>query len=221
MNWKVWIYGLLLGLGTLAVGCGESGEGDGTMGEAFDAKLAAEISRRAAADAAAREAVQAANPVGRDSMQQRLAAVVDANCVWVSTHLGEAGFPGISEVGAVASHDFWVLAQRCEGEADLRWKMLLQMKALHRQGEVEPGDLAYLSDQVRIETGQRQRYGTQIIFDHTGQAVPLELAQPDSAEAMRARLGLDSLDRFLRRATELHRARNRAYYERLGGVPRE
>jgi hypothetical protein len=198
------------------LGCGESRPRGEAAAEGFDTKLAAEISQRAANDQEAQERYWAADRLRRDSLKQNWDEVIAANCDWLTQWLEEQEMPTLAEMGPEAAQDFGLMVRRCENHSDLQRQVLREMRSLLDREQADPEEYAYLSDELRIRQGQRQKYGTQIIFDHTGQAIPLEISAPDSVEARRARLGLDSLRTFLQRATDLHRDMNRAYYERLG-----
>jgi hypothetical protein len=203
-GWRLaWWLGCLLAGGL--VSCGESATETNVDSLAFDADLAAEISQRSQRDQAAQQAVWTGSPLDRDSLLSAWDEVIEDNCSWLQSLLADQGFPAFDQVGPEAAHACWVLVLHCKDDLLRQPKLLQEMRRLVATQQADAEDWAYLADEVAISQGKRQQYGTHVIYDHTGQAVPLEIAQTDSVESRRARLGLDSLGTYLRRATDLHR----------------
>ncbi|MEM1330221.1 MAG: DUF6624 domain-containing protein [Planctomycetota bacterium] len=115
----------------------------------------------------------------------------------------EFGFPGYDSVGEEASNAFWLLVQHADHDPSFQEEVLGAMKTAHRAGQADGPSLAYLTDRVRINTGRRQVYGTQVDFDHgTARAFPKPLEDPGSVDTRRALVGLKPLWNYMNNASE-------------------
>ena len=63
-------------------------------------------------------------------------------------------------------------------------------------GEASPGDLASLTDRVRLARGEQQVYGTQFIV-RDGRFVACRLHEPETVDLRGALIGLGSLEAYL------------------------
>lgn len=65
------------------------------------------------------------------------------------------------------------------------------------QGEVDPANIAYLCDRVRLAEGQAQLYGTQV-ESVDGILRPCSLADPEDVDERRLAAGLEPLADYLK-----------------------
>jgi predicted RNA-binding Zn-ribbon protein involved in translation (DUF1610 family) len=146
-----------------------------------------ELLRRAAIDRAAREAY-----AGDPAEMTRLMAIDADNTGWLTGIIDQSGWPGRSQVGDEAARAAWLLAQHadCRPAAQRRFWQCLQ-SAVARD-EASPADLARLTDRVRLASGQKQIYGTQLTA-RAGRYVATRLCKPSSVDARRAAVGLEPL----------------------------
>ncbi|HEY8505435.1 MAG TPA: DUF6624 domain-containing protein, partial [Gemmataceae bacterium] len=69
---------------------------------------------------------------------------------------------------------------------------------------VERGHLAYLTDRVRVNTGRKQLFGTQMTWE-SGKLAPKPIEDAARVDQRRAEYGLPPLADYLRRSEEAMR----------------
>jgi hypothetical protein len=94
--------------------------------------------------------------------------VDEANTARLTELTAHHGWPGRTLVGDDGAHAAWLLAQHTDPKSQLAFLDLL--RAAVTAGEASATDLAYLEDQVRMDAGQPQQYGTKFIQDEPGLA---------------------------------------------------
>ncbi|MDA1264269.1 MAG: hypothetical protein O2816_04230 [Planctomycetota bacterium] len=121
----------------------------------------------------------------------------------------EAGrWPCISQVGAEAAQDAWLLVQHADRDPDLQRRALDLMDRLVDEGEVAAGNHALLTDRVLVAEGRPQRFGTQWRIEqvggvlHFGPATPIE--DRDSVDERREAVGLTSLAEYSAHLRQLY-----------------
>jgi hypothetical protein len=78
-------------------------------------------------------------------------------------------------------------------------------------------DFAYLTDRVRLNTGNHQLYGTQVTYNTDScQAYPKPLEQPGTVNERRKAMGLPPLEEYLNQLSESHFWMNKSVYEKKG-----
>lgn len=127
------------------------------------------------------------------------------------------GFPGYSTVGKKGSFNFWLMVQHCDKDVPFQQEMLKAMEAQVVRGNADPANFAYLTDRVRINTKQKQLYGTQIAYKlDSCQAIPKPLADSLTVNERRKAIGLSSIESYLNMMSQLHFNMNKAGYESRG-----
>jgi hypothetical protein len=127
----------------------------------------------------------------------------DENAVWLREVVTKLGWPGRSLVGDDGAHAAWLLAQHADRDPALQKHCLTLLEQAVAASEAEPRDLAFLTDRVRLASGQSQIYGTQMTA-HDGRFAVRRLADPETVDERRASVGLEPLNEYLNRALELH-----------------
>jgi hypothetical protein len=114
-------------------------------------------------------------------------ASIDAvNLAKLKSIVAEFGFPTLAMVGRGGVQDAWLLTQHADSDLDFQKHALALIEA-SANAEVRPGDLAMLSDRIRIHEGKPQRFGSN--FDlKTMQPTPIE--DPEHVEQRRAQVHL-------------------------------
>lgn len=102
------------------------------------------------------------------------------------------GWPTISEFGSEASDHAWILVQHAL-DIEFQKQCLILMQQLPCE-EVSQKWIAYLYDRIQTNSGQLQRYGTQINGETR---VPFPIEDPDHVDERRAVMGLESLQKYL------------------------
>lgn len=76
---------------------------------------------------------------------------------------------------------------------------------------------AYLTDRVRLNTSQKQVYGTQVTYNiDSCQAIPMPLVDSLTVNQRRKQLGLPPIEVYLNEMSGLHFMMNKAEYEKQG-----
>src|SRR3989338_6041030 len=115
-------------------------------------EIAAELQSMAAVDQDMRE---------RSQTEGYLDETVDTtHTARMKEIVAEIGWPTISKVGKTASDKAWLLIQHADHDVAFQMQCLELMKAAPAT-EVDPTNIAFLEDRVRVNQGKEQIYGTQ------------------------------------------------------------
>lgn len=118
------------------------------------------------------------------------------------------GYPTRQMVGGEASSHFFTMIQHSDADVDFQIKMLPLIKKMVNEKQVNGEEYAYLFDRVHINKSGWQRYGTQLDYDKEGNAVPKQLKDRAGVNKRRKALGMETLEEYLQKTTELHRLMN-------------
>ena len=86
--------------------------------------------------------------------------------------------------------------------------MLKLIKKQVDKKQAKANDFAFLTDRVLINSGKEQLYGTQLGYDKDNNAFSKNLQDKENVNKRRKELGMESLEAYLKRATELHKEQN-------------
>jgi len=134
-------------------------------------------------------------------------AVDQANTARMKEIVAEYGWPGVTLVGDDGANAAWLLVQHADLDVPFQQRCLPLLAAAVAAGEAAPSHLAYLTDRVRVHTGQLQVYGTQLSIVG-GELVPSPIEDEAHVDERRARVGLDSLAEYVALARERYSAPN-------------
>jgi hypothetical protein len=110
------------------------------------------------------------------------------------------GWPPTSTIGKPSGDDVWLMVQHCDQAPDFQLKSLQAMRPLLDKGEVSRSNYAYLYDRVRVNAGQKQRYGSQFTCVD-GKWAPKPLEDPDNVDALRKDMDLEPLADYAKKFT--------------------
>lgn len=97
--------------------------------------------------------------------------------------------------GRKASAHAWILVQHADDHPDFQAKVLRQMEPYLKSGDIKPANYAYLWDRVAINTGRKQRYGTQPTWECTDGKLELQpLENPKTVNERRAKMNMGSVE---------------------------
>jgi uncharacterized protein DUF6624 len=169
----------------------------------MDEVLRRELERMRESDQAMRlEAMAIAKEHGRSSPEY--AAIRDRGIAMDGAHLARlvqivetSGWPGTSLVGELASGGAFLVLQH--GDLDTQKRFLPLVRDAAAAGEAARRDLALLEDRVRMMSGQRQLYGTQIVRNAEGRPEPWPIEDEANVDARRLEAGLEPLADYVRR----------------------
>jgi hypothetical protein len=138
---------------------------------------------------------------GHQAAYDQLLCVDDENAKWLEQVVNEIGWPTVDLVGEEGAHAAWILAQHADRHPSFqrRCQMLMQEAAAH--GQASPADLAHLTDRVLLAQGKEQIYGTQTTA-RDGRFIACRLRDPDRVDELRASVGLEPLEIYLKSVLE-------------------
>lgn len=209
---------LLLGLGgalTSPALCWAQTEGDPLSelaDQGRDPDLAAEIRRRVEIDQRVRTAwIEFLNSSAGDPNREQegarladeVARVDEDNRAWLKALVADRGWPGTSLVGPTSSQGAWLLVQHADADLAFQKDCLERMKAAE-QGEVNPINIAYLTDRVLVAENQPQIYGTQC-HEVDGEFQPRPCLEPERLNARRQTVGLPPIEDYLAQIRALYK----------------
>lgn len=118
------------------------------------------------------------------------------------------GFPTFELVGKEASQNFFVMIQHADSDIRFQKFCLKKAKRFVKTKQVSTLNFAYLTDRVRINSGKPQIYGTQLDYDIEGKAFSKNLKDAKNVNRRRNSVGLEPLEEYLKKMTELHKKQN-------------
>lgn len=122
------------------------------------------------------------------------------NLIKVMKILDERGWLGKNVVGTQGNQTLFLVIQH----ADLQYqqKYLPMMREAVKNGNANPGNLAYLEDRVALREGKKQIYGSQSLKNKkTGKICIAPMIDPDNVDKRRAEVGLGTMAEY---ATKLN-----------------
>lgn len=120
------------------------------------------------------------------------------NVLLVTAILDRHGWLGPDSVGEDGANALFLVVQHAPIETQQRY--LPMMREAVAAGRAKGAHLAMLEDRVRIRTGQRQLYGSQIgTFHDTGEHYVMPLEDPLNVDARRLEVGLGPFAAYVSR----------------------
>lgn len=127
------------------------------------------------------------------------------------------GYPTIDKVGQESSSRYFTLVQHSDADLTYQQEMLSLIKIEVQSGNVKAKDFAFLTDRVELANHNPQVYGTQVDFNtDIGQAFPKELFDSAKVNERRSEIGLESLETYLNKNSQMHFQMNKERYEKMG-----
>jgi hypothetical protein len=126
------------------------------------------------------------------------------------------GYPGYSLVGEKGSQNFWLMVQHCDSDPAFQSRVLEKLKIEVDNKNADGSNYGLLTDRVKINTGEKQVYGTQVSYNSLGQAYPKDLADSVNVNKRRAEVGLEPIEEYLNMMTQMHFEMNKEYLKSKG-----
>lgn len=114
----------------------------------------------------------------------------------LKTIIEEIGWPTISKVGAKASHAAWLIAQHADHDREFQ-RACLGLLTKQSRDEIQPKEIGFLTDRVRVAAGNLQLYGTQFWTDDNGVFGPRPIEDVDSLDQRRDELGMQPFSEYM------------------------
>ncbi len=109
------------------------------------------------------------------------------------------GWPGKRLVGEDGSHAAWLLVQHADFDAKLQDTGLGLLRHAVARGDATSSDLAYLTDRVIVNKGEKQIYGTQTLWSEAeSRFVPRPIADSAAVDERRRAVGMGPLGEYLK-----------------------
>jgi hypothetical protein len=103
------------------------------------------------------------------------------------------GWPVRSKFGDDGAGAAFLIAQHAIGFPAFQRRALAMLLEAVAAGEINPIDVAFLSDRIAVFEGRGQVFGTQFDWDASGQLSPAAIAEPERVDERRASVGLGPL----------------------------
>ncbi|MGB3801287.1 MAG: DUF6624 domain-containing protein [Lewinella sp.] len=110
------------------------------------------------------------------------------------------GFPTVAQIGKDGMDAVFLIIQHADQDPAWQAAQLPAMGTAFERGDIGGNDLAMLTDRVRINAGQPQLYGTQVVpsNDGTGAVGLLSVADSLNLDRRRMEMGMVPINHYLR-----------------------
>jgi hypothetical protein len=155
-----------------------------------------QLTERGRTDQAVREGFGVGGVI--DSAQGIAMARVDSlNTAWLKAYVARWGWPTSAQVGREAVEAAFLIVQHAVHDTAFMRAMLPAIEQARRQGDLNGGAVALLTDRIEVKAGHAQIYGTQLSLKD-GRWVLDPIADSASVDARRKSMGLPPLAEYLR-----------------------
>jgi len=206
----------LLAIGLLIIGCKAKTTVNHTANKKveFSQELADELKQMAELDQIAAYIPQGEyKKLTQEEWNTFKDSVFTANQKRIKEIFDQHGFVGFDLAGKEGSHNFWLIVQHSDHDIEFQKEVLEKMKIEVNKGNAGPGSYGLLVDRVKINTGQKQVYGTQVTYNmETGQAYSKSLEDSSNVNERRKSIGLEPLEKYLNGMTTMHFEMNKQHY---------
>ena len=141
---------------------------------------------------------------GAEHWTRRLAStrtsLADASSThFMKTILEDYDWIDIKRFGDRVSMAAWLMVQHADEHVELQRLTLSRMEPYLKTEGVSKKDYAFLWDRVAVNSGEKQRYGTQPTWECTpeGNLILQPLEDPDNVNSRRADMGMNSVEEGL------------------------
>lgn len=145
----------------------------------------------------------------REEWRKKKDSIFRDNKAFAERILNEKGFPGFDLVGKNGSYSYWLMVQHADFDPDFQQRVLDSMKVQLERNNANPNNYAFLTDRIRINTGRKQVYGTQLDINiFTGKVKSLPTENWETINERRASLGMETIEEYLEFNQESHMESN-------------
>ena len=178
-------------------------EGGNKPGASND-ELANELIKMESADISAiKETQTAKNGSDRQASEDAMklwTEVKQRNTARLKTIINQHGWPGRSIVGDKGARAAFTVVQHSDHDREFQKMCLPMLKEASRKGEIEPWEVAFLTDRILVAEGKKQIYGTQFDpCDHSNgdPDSPCPIEDPDKLDLRRKEMGLPPMSEYI------------------------
>jgi hypothetical protein len=114
--------------------------------------------------------------------------------------ISKHGWPTISMVGKRASFCAWLLAQHADHDKRFQKKALKLLKKIYSKNwrDVDPMNIAFLTDRILVGNGKKQIFGTQFYMDKSGALKPYPIRNKSGLDERRKKYGIPPFKEYLK-----------------------
>src|SRR5690606_18085010 len=108
------------------------------------------------------------------------------------------GFPTKGMVGKDAMHGIFLIIQHADGDKEWQKSQLVNIEQAVKNGDMDGESYAYLYDRIKINGGEKQRFGTQFSnLDPLSKTLVLaETENMDDLDVRRMKVGMMPIDMY-------------------------
>lgn len=205
-------------LALIIVGCNNEKKPNEQEKVAFNQELANELNKMAGIDQIAAYIPQGEyKKMTKEQWNSFKDSVFTTHQIRLKEIFDKHGFVGFDLAGEDGSRNFWLMVQHSDHNPDFQQEVLKKMKVEVDHGNAIPSNYGLLVDRVNLNTGKNQVYGTQVTYNmETGQAYPKPLQDSLNVNERRKSVGLEPIEEYLNRMTEMHFEMNKENYLKKG-----
>lgn len=197
---RSWLVSLLSGVLLAGGGCTSQ---PSARADEWNAVLADSLAQIGREDQDGREKIAQAIASNDTGTIFRMMRADSARSRWLRGAVQARGWPARATVGDSAAAAAWLILQHSPFH-DWQEGMLPTLEQLAARGELNPANVAMLSDRVLGHRGQPQRYGSN--FNTVdGKLVPAPIADLPGLDARRASVGLPPMTEYVRVLGEVYK----------------
>jgi hypothetical protein len=113
----------------------------------------------------------------RDQLMRKKASIIGMwdfdldkqNTIALKKIIKQYGWPTIRMVGKKASFNAWLLAQHADHDLRFQKKVLRLLRDVYKkEKDIDPSNIAFLTDRILIAEGKKQIFGTQFYITKKG-----------------------------------------------------
>ncbi len=134
-----------------------------------------------------------------EKMSAKMTSLLNANVMDLKAILQVHEWVKVSQFTAKTDNDAWMIVTNADQDLAFQKKTLATLAKLWESKETSPRNFAYLSDQLAVKEGKPQMYGTQGACKGEGRWEPYTLAEPETINDRRARMGMETLEDYIKR----------------------
>ncbi|MDE1206552.1 DUF6624 domain-containing protein [Tenacibaculum larymnensis] len=128
----------------------------------------------------------------------------------------EYGFVGFDIAGEEGSRNFWLVVQHLDTKPEFQEEVLKKMKIEIENMNASPENYAYLLDRVQLNMGEKQVYGTQVLYNwKVCQAYPKPLIDSINVNKRRNEIGMKALEVYLNEMSKMHFEINKEVFSKV------
>ncbi len=142
-----------------------------------------------------------------DSAAAAYQRVIRSNFPVVQQILDKYGFPGYDLIGKEGSGNYFILVQHSDFNVDFQKKALKLMKIQVDKKNASGSTYGYLVDRIKINTGKKQIYGTQVQMGENGTKLK-PCTDTLNLDKRRKSIGLSPIKDYLEQCDEVFRQLN-------------